>query len=118
MRDSAKVARARLREIKRSRRIPGDERLLAFLRWVRDEEVLACKLIRAELNKGAGLEVLAGTGGENGYTLEVEPQPDGMYEITFGCLGGPDAGDGGIWRVKFDAAGRVAEGTKEGFWVC
>jgi hypothetical protein len=96
----------------------GDQRLVAFLRWARNEpEVFACKLINECLDKGETLDDIFSGPGYDGYKLEAEESGDGQWRIKFGCQAGPDAGDGGEWDVKFNAAGEVEEGFQTGCWI-
>jgi hypothetical protein len=116
-RSDDRAAQARLGSIAHTFRMLGDIRLLSFLRWAREPDIFACSLINKALDQGAGLEVLAGDGGEWGYVLEASEAGENRYRIRFGCVEGREAGDGGTWLVTFDDAGRVAEGRLEGAWI-
>jgi hypothetical protein len=113
--DSA--AQERLGNIAHAYRLLGDIRLLSFLRWAREPDVMACGLINKALDEGAGLEVLAGDGGAWGYVLEAAEAGKGRYRLRFGWVEGLDMGDGGTWLVSFDETGRVLEGGLESAWV-
>lgn len=111
-------ARERLGRIGESLQLLGAMRLVSFLRYARDPDVMACGYINKALDEGAGLEVLAGDGGEWGYVMETEALGEGAFRIRFGCVEGREEGDGGTWVVTFDEAGRVKEGRMESGWIC
>jgi hypothetical protein len=116
-RSDDRAAQERLGRIAEAYQLLGGVRLLSFLRWAREPDVMACGLVNKALDEGAGLEVLAGDGGEWGYVLEAEAIGDERYRIRFGCMEGRGDGDGGTWLVSFDAEGRVREGELVSAWI-
>jgi hypothetical protein len=95
-------ARQRLAGIARARKLLGDARLTAFLRWTqRAGQPLACELINEELDEGSGLAALDGDGGFRGYHLKARRISGNEYRIEFGASVAEDAGDGGEWVVTF-----------------
>ena len=94
---------SREKRIRIARIIISDERLLAFLRAIRGKTcLLAVKLINEDLDKGNQLDDIFYTGEEYGFTLDVKQKSESSFKIAFGCIPGPNVGDGGEWKVCFD----------------
>ncbi len=97
----------------------GERALLAFLRWAAGmKDILACQLMQRDLDEGGTLDSVFAAKGPWGYLLDAEKTDEDEYRITFGCLAGPDAGDGGVWIVTFDRAGHVVAGSLIEGWLC
>ena len=93
----------REQDVAAARHLLTDERLLTFLRSVRDSgHVFAVKLINADLDEGQDLDSIFYTGEEYGFSLSVKQISEAEFQISFGCQAGPAAGDGGRWLVSFD----------------
>ncbi len=98
-----------------ARELLGDQRLLAFLRAIRDGDVMAARAINSELDAGAGLDDLFAKREGLHYKLTVEERDNGEYLIEFGCLADAEAGDGGSWIVRWDRNGEIT--SIEGGWT-
>jgi len=80
----------------------SDERLIAFFRAIRGKtRVLAIKLINDDLDQGKRLNEIFYTGEDYGFHLSGKRRSESRYEISFRCLAGPLAGDGGSWEILF-----------------
>jgi hypothetical protein len=89
--------------IHKARQLVSDEQLIAFFRAIQGAtEVLAVKLINKELDDGMSLDKIFYTGEIFGYALSIRKLSGSKFKISFGCHAGPDAGDGGEWKVKFN----------------
>lgn len=96
----------------------SDERLIAFFRAIRGKtRVLAIKLINDHLDEGKRLDEIFYTGKDYGFHLSVKQRSESRYEISFGCIAGPLAGDGGSWEVLFDGD-TVRSVNNTDFWIC
>ena len=87
-----------------ARRMLGDPRLIAFLKAAGragEEGVFAVKLACDGLHDGEPLDHFIGAHGGAKWTLEVRQLREDTFEIEFGCLAGPNAGDRGMWEVVF-----------------
>ncbi len=105
-------------EVARARRRLGDERLLTFLRALRErEDILACKLINEDLDQRKSLDEIFYTGKEFGFFLEVRGGRDGIFKITFGYAAPPTAGDWGTWKVQFNGDGQIIYMELEDQWI-
>ncbi len=90
----ARVATARARI--------SDARLTAFFRAVRDApDVVAVCIVNDLLDQGHPLDHVFYTGETYGLELSVDRTARSEYVIAFGCVAGPDAGDGGEWTVSY-----------------
>ena len=115
----------------RALEILGVERFVRFVRAVRhqsailrERDMVAVRLISDDIDDGTDVRGLFDSkkdvsedDGDYGYTLSVREVKPLTFEIDFGCLAGPMAGDGGTWRVIFDEAGEVVEATGETAWI-
>jgi hypothetical protein len=73
-----------------------DERLIASFRTIRDNSgVFAVELINEHLANGEQLDEIFYTGKEYRYFLSVKKVSQSSFAVSFGCIAGPDAGDGG-----------------------
>jgi hypothetical protein len=50
------------------------------------------------------------------FSLEVQRLGSARFRIAFGCHPGPLVGDGGVWRVEYDAHGD-AKCVAESQWI-
>jgi hypothetical protein len=92
----------RERQIRLARRKISDDLLVEFFRFVRGNDRLICtSIINKELDKGNSLDTIFYTGDKFGYHLSVKAISDSLLEISFGCVAGPMAGDGGLWKVLY-----------------
>ena len=99
----------REQEVAEARAVLGDKRLLVFLRRCRTaRNILACKLINTELDRGESLDEIFYTGEGLGYYLAVKRTGTDAFDVSFGCQAGPLEGDGGEWSVSFTPGGKVA----------
>ena len=105
--------------MKRGRNLLGDERLLAFFRFIASEdEAMAVSLVTSDQKEGSSIDDLFADEGDFGFTLQVEEISELIFEIYFGCIAGPDAGDGGQWTVTYDSDGNVVSAGGETMWMC
>jgi hypothetical protein len=96
----------------------GIEPFVQFLRAVRDEDnCLATQLANTALDEGESVEEMFFTGERLGFELRVEQVGKRRLRVEFGCVAGPDAGDGGAWSVEVDDAGRLVGATVESIWI-
>lgn len=96
----------------------GECALRGFFNWAASEpEVLACQLMKQHLDAGESLDSIFAEKGPYGFLLDAEKTGEDDYRITFGCLAGPEAGDGGSWIVSFDEEGEVVAGTMVEGWI-
>ena len=95
---------SREKEIKKSRRLLSDERLIAFTKAVKNEtDITAVKLINKLLDSGQTPDEIFYTGIINsGFTLNVQRISVNEFIIEFGCSAGYLAGDGGTWKVIYN----------------
>lgn len=108
----------REREARRAFTTLGEQRVLAFLRAVRDQSsCIAVRLINEHLDNDEPLEAIFLDGDEFGYGTSVKPTDRNRFDVRFGCLVAPCAGDGGMWEVEFDESGAVVHVTSTGFWI-
>lgn len=92
----------REKRVRAARWLISDERLTAFFRAIRENgDVIAVKLINEHLDKGEQLDDIFYTGEGYGYSISVKKISQSSFVITFGCVAGHDAGDGGNWQVSF-----------------
>jgi len=87
-----------------ARRRLGDSRLIAFLEAARQDGegvVFAVELATDGLREGEPLEHFVGVRDGATWHLGVRPLGEDTFEIEFGCLAGPNAGDRGMWEVVF-----------------
>lgn len=109
---------ARERQARRAFSTLGERRVLAFLRAVRnDGSCKAVGFINEHLDNGEPIEEIFFDGDEFGYRMSVKTRRPHLFEVEFGCLVAPLAGDGGEWEVEFDEMGAVAQATATGFWL-
>ena len=73
--------------------------------------------MKRKLDAGESLDSIFAEKGPYGFLLDAEKTDEDEYRILFGCLAGPDAGDGGDWIVKFDEASQVIEGSLVEVWI-
>jgi hypothetical protein len=107
-------------QVRQSRHLLSDAQLTALFRKMAEEAghpVLAVTLINRPLNRGESLGKIFYTGESTRFHLSVKPRSRSQFEIEFGCVAGPMAGDGGTWIVELDDAGgvRSVQGTIQ--WV-
>ena len=108
----------REREARRAFSTLGEQRVLAFLRAVRDgSSCIAVRLVNEQLDNGERLEDIFFDGDQYGYRMSVKTRGPHLFEVEFGCLVAPLAGDGGEWDVEFDEMGAVVRATGTGFWI-
>ena len=109
---------SRERQARRAFSTLGEQRVLAFLRAVRtDGSCKAVGFVNEQLDNGEPLEDIFFDGNEFGYRMSVKTRGPHLFEVEFGCLVAPLAGDGGMWEVEFDEVGAVAHVTATGFWI-
>jgi hypothetical protein len=109
---------SREKAVRRARRIITDQQLLEFFRTIRNESgILAVELICDHLEEGLSLDAIFYTGEDDGFSLSVKARGKTNFKITFGCLAGPEAGDGGEWHVAFDDLGHIVSVKNGGFWL-
>lgn len=104
------------RQLTAARKLLSDAQLIAFLRAAaKDDHVRAPRFICEQLNEGQSLEEIfdnAQAGREPHFamhaTLRVKRVTSLTYVIAVG-LGGGTVGDGGEWRVRYNAQGEVEE---------
>ena len=109
---------SRERQARRAFSTLGEQRVLAFLRAVRnDGSCKAVGFVNEHLDSGEALEDIFFDGDEFGYRMSVKTRGQHRFEVEFGCLVAPLAGDGGMWEVEFDESGAVAHVTSTGFWI-
>jgi hypothetical protein len=110
-------ANFRERQIRASRKLITNERIVAFLRAVRNESDLhAVRFINEYLDGGEDLDSIFVTGDEFGFSLEVKKHSETDFDISFGCQVAPMAGDGGRWLVQFDGD-RIAVLKSQECWI-
>ena len=108
----------REREARRAFTTLGEQRVLAFLRAVRnDGSCKAVGFVNEQLDNGEPLKDIFFDGDEFGYCMSVKTSGPLLFEVEFGCLVAPLAGDGGTWEVEFDETGAVVQATSTGFWI-
>ncbi|MEX2578264.1 MAG: hypothetical protein WD342_09120 [Verrucomicrobiales bacterium] len=96
----------------------GEGRFIAFLRSQKDDgDILAVKFFNDGLDEGVPMREILTEGDAFGYQLEVSSVSADRFRIDFGCLAGPEAGDGGTWEVEFDGD-RPVEVVASRHWVC
>ena len=101
-----------------ARKCLGDKRLEAFLRACRGAtHIVACGLINEELDRRETLDSIFCTQDDYGYQLAVLEGIKDEFEISFGCLDGPEMGDGGRWVVRFDSDDRVKQMEEKDYWI-
>ncbi len=110
---------SRERQISKARKNITDKRLAAFLKAAAGfkDIVLATGLFDRQVNGGRTLDEIFYDGREFGFSLKVSPKSQNIYEIEFGCLAGPLAGDGGTWLVVFDDADIVISLESQSMWM-
>lgn len=117
----------RLESLAHARSLVGEGRLIAFLRAAKNDryrDLLAVQLINDKLDRGVSLDAIFnqrsssfdGDSVDYGYALSAESISEGVYRIHFGCMAGPDAGDGGSWVVAFDGDS-VRSIDNEEIWI-
>jgi hypothetical protein len=117
-RGAISMTTTRERKAKRSLKLLGENRFMAFIRGLsKDKECLAVKLAQEELDAGHGLDDIFYTKSEYGFELSVNYLETDRFKIEFGCIAGPDAGDGGEWIVQFDSDGQVVSITDGIVWT-
>ena len=107
----------RERDVAKAREVLGDERLIAFLRGCEGDELLACRLILADLEGGKSLDAIFYTGDRFGYCLEVKNTGSNEFIVSFGCRAGLEAGDGGEWTVSYAPNGKIQTIESGECWI-
>jgi hypothetical protein len=79
--------------------------------------VSAVRMILEDLDEGRMLDDIFYTGEKSGYTLGVERVSDLEFVIAFGCVAGPDAGDGAKWEVEYDQEGNAVSAEPGDMWI-
>lgn len=96
----------------------GERALLGFFKWAASEpEITACRMMQRELDAGGTLDSIFEEKGPYGFLLDVEKADEDEYRIVFGCLAGPDAGDGAEWLIRFADYGEVVTGRLVEAWI-
>jgi len=94
----------------------GPIRVRAFLDAIQIEGgCLAIALVGEQLAEGATPEAIFFDGEKYGFSLNVKGRGR-KFRISFGCVAGPMAGDGGEWEVEFDRDGRVVRCEGDTIW--
>ena len=108
----------REQSVNAARALIPDGLLVEFFRAIRSHnDVLAAKLINQRLDDGQTLDQIFYTGEDYGFLLSIERLPNSAFGISFSCLAGPLAGDGGEWQVVFDNSGKVRSISGGLLWV-
>ncbi len=96
----------------------GRDRFTNFIREIRqDQECFAVRLINEKLDAGRDLDSIFLTGDRYGFQLTAKDLEGNCFEIEFGCLAGPLAGDGGKWEAHFDTNGSTISVVNTGRWI-
>lgn len=115
----------RSRQLQAAKRHLSEAQLIAFLRAANDGDTTSVKITVRGLDEGSTLEellapVVLAVGeldlGTLTVELKVKPLGPHSYEILFGHHG-PGYGDGGTWKVVYDANGQVQELVNESSWI-
>lgn len=93
----------------------GEARFTAVIRCLLDKNkgCLALKLMNDYLDAGKKPIKVFYEGGVYGFHLGVSEQRPNTYHVSFGCIAGHLAGDGGSWLVNFDEDGQVRKVNSE-----
>ncbi len=96
-----------------------DDQLTGFFRLVGQAEKspFAVTLINEALDQGKSLDSIFYSRPANGYFLTVRREEGSAVNISFGCVAGPGAGDGGEWQVVFDDRGNITSASMVNSWI-
>ena len=113
------------RQLTAARKLLSDAQLIAFLRAVEaDGKIVAPRIVLKPL-RGALIDLDAifktldpPLSGEMGLSVELKVKRLGplTFQIKFGMHGG-GVGDGGEWRVRYNAQGEVEELEDGLMWI-
>ncbi|MFA6314320.1 MAG: restriction endonuclease [Sterolibacterium sp.] len=94
--------------VKEARQLITDEQLVEFFRASlgTGRPPRASGAVNRHLDAGANVDSIFYTGSDYGYNLSVKKSGSTLH-ISFGCVAGPEAGDGGHWVVTLDDRGHV-----------
>jgi hypothetical protein len=109
---------SRQQPIRRARSAITDQQLSNFFRAIRDKNtILAVKLINEHIDRGDSFDSIFNSSSDFGFTLSIRRRQNSTFTIYFGCIAGPEAGDGGEWLVEFNDQGRVLTIEETGQWI-
>lgn len=95
----------------------GAQRFSDFARHIRTStDCTAVRLLNEALDEGRPVQEVFFTGGQYGFQLDMQEADELSFDIHFGCLAGPLAGDGGRWHVTFDSEGAVIRALERATW--